>query len=68
MEGVQVKNRGALTSRALNRATLARQLLLERKKVKPIVDEVFPLAQARAAHERLEAGEQFGKIVLRIPY
>jgi NADPH:quinone reductase-like Zn-dependent oxidoreductase len=32
-----------------------------------VVDEVFPLADARAAHERLEAGEQFGKIVLRIP-
>jgi NADPH:quinone reductase-like Zn-dependent oxidoreductase len=31
-----------------------------------IVDEVFPLAEARTAHERLEAGEQFGKIVLRI--
>ena len=36
MEGVQVKNRGALTPRALNRATLARQLLLERKKTKPV--------------------------------
>ncbi len=33
----------------------------------PIVDSVLPLAQARRAHERLEAGEQFGKIVLRIP-
>ena len=32
----------------------------------PVVDEVFPLAQARAAHERLEAGAQLGKIVLRI--
>ena len=32
-----------------------------------ILDEIFPLAEARAAHERLEAGEQFGKIVLRIP-
>ncbi len=32
-----------------------------------IVDEVFPLADARAAHERLEAGEQLGKIVLSIP-
>jgi NADPH:quinone reductase-like Zn-dependent oxidoreductase len=31
------------------------------------VDRVFPLAEARAAHERLEAGEQLGKIVLRIP-
>jgi zinc-binding alcohol dehydrogenase/oxidoreductase len=33
----------------------------------PIVDSVFPLAEARAAHERLESGEQFGKIVLVIP-
>jgi NADPH:quinone reductase-like Zn-dependent oxidoreductase len=31
------------------------------------VDRVFPLAEARAAHERLEAGEQLGKIVLSIP-
>ena len=33
----------------------------------PVVDEVFPLAEAAAAHERLERGEQLGKIVLRIP-
>jgi NADPH:quinone reductase-like Zn-dependent oxidoreductase len=33
----------------------------------PVVDAVFPLAEAAAAHERLEAGEQLGKIVLRIP-
>jgi NADPH:quinone reductase-like Zn-dependent oxidoreductase len=31
------------------------------------VDRVFPLSEARAAHERLEAGEQLGKIVLAIP-
>ena len=31
------------------------------------VDRVFPLAETRAAHERLEAGEQLGKIVLAIP-
>ena len=31
------------------------------------VDRVFPLAEARAAHERLQAGEQLGKIVLSIP-
>jgi zinc-binding alcohol dehydrogenase/oxidoreductase len=35
-------------------------------RARPIVDEVFPLSEARAAHERLEAGEQFGKIVLSI--
>ncbi len=34
---------------------------------RPVVDRVFPLAEAAAAHERLEAGAQFGKIVLRIP-
>jgi NADPH:quinone reductase-like Zn-dependent oxidoreductase len=28
---------------------------------------VLPLAEAAAAHERLEAGQQLGKIVLRIP-
>jgi NADPH:quinone reductase-like Zn-dependent oxidoreductase len=28
------------------------------------VDSVLPLADARAAHERLEAAEQLGKIVL----
>ena len=36
-------------------------------KVKPVVDRVFPLAKAAAAHERMERGEQLGKIVLRIP-
>jgi NADPH:quinone reductase-like Zn-dependent oxidoreductase len=33
----------------------------------PVVDQVFPLSEAAAAHERLEAGEQLGKVVLRIP-
>jgi zinc-binding alcohol dehydrogenase/oxidoreductase len=31
------------------------------------VDRVFPLAEMRSAHERLEAGEQLGKIVVSIP-
>jgi zinc-binding alcohol dehydrogenase/oxidoreductase len=35
-------------------------------RAKPIVDRVFPLAEAAAAHEHMEAGGQFGKIVLRI--
>jgi NADPH:quinone reductase-like Zn-dependent oxidoreductase len=33
----------------------------------PVVDKVFPLADAASAHERLEAGQQLGKILLRIP-
>jgi NADPH:quinone reductase-like Zn-dependent oxidoreductase len=31
------------------------------------VDRVYPLAEATRAHERLESGAQFGKVVLRIP-
>ena len=30
----------------------------------PVVDSVIPLAEARRAHQRLEAREQFGKVVL----
>jgi NADPH:quinone reductase-like Zn-dependent oxidoreductase len=41
--------------------------LVSSGKVRPVVDEVFPLSEARAAHERMEAGEQLGKIVLTIP-
>jgi NADPH:quinone reductase-like Zn-dependent oxidoreductase len=32
----------------------------------PVVDSVLPLEEIRAAHERLESGEQLGKIVLTI--
>jgi NADPH:quinone reductase-like Zn-dependent oxidoreductase len=31
------------------------------------VDSVFPLAEAARAHEHLESGKQFGKVILRIP-
>jgi NADPH:quinone reductase-like Zn-dependent oxidoreductase len=34
-------------------------------KVKPVIDRVYPLSKAKEAHEVLERGEQFGKIVLR---
>jgi NADPH:quinone reductase-like Zn-dependent oxidoreductase len=32
--------------------------------LRPVVDIVLPLAEIRTAHERLERGEQFGKIVM----
>lgn len=35
-------------------------------RARPVVDEVVPLEEIRAAHARLEAGEQLGKIVLSI--
>src|SRR6202162_2410764 len=33
-------------------------------RLKPIVDRVFPLAEAAAAHTYLESSQQFGKVVL----
>ena len=34
--------------------------------MRPVVDAMFPLADAAAAHRRMEEAAQFGKIVLRI--
>src|SRR6202008_856095 len=33
----------------------------------PLVDSVFDITQGRQAFERLQSGQQFGKIVVRIP-
>jgi NADPH:quinone reductase-like Zn-dependent oxidoreductase len=35
-------------------------------KLKPVIDEVFPLVRARDAMEKMEMGRQFGKIILHI--
>ena len=35
-----------------------------RKQLKPVIDRVYPLSEIRAAHERLENKEQFGKVVV----
>jgi NADPH:quinone reductase-like Zn-dependent oxidoreductase len=40
--------------------------LVKERRAKPAIDSVFPLADARAAHERMETGDHFGKIVLTI--
>jgi NADPH:quinone reductase-like Zn-dependent oxidoreductase len=39
---------------------------VEGKRLKPVIDSVHPLGEARAALTRMESGKQFGKIVLRI--
>jgi NADPH:quinone reductase-like Zn-dependent oxidoreductase len=41
--------------------------LVESGRAQPVIDSVLPLSEARSAHERMEAGEQFGKIVFEIP-
>lgn len=35
-------------------------------RLKPVIDSVFPLAQADEAHARMESGEHVGKIVLEV--
>ena len=37
-----------------------------RGQLEPVIDSVFPLDEVRAAHQRLERREQFGKIVLTL--
>lgn len=35
-------------------------------RLRPVVDSVFPLEEGRKAFERLERGDQFGKVVVRV--
>lgn len=45
-----------------------RQLLsaVQASGLRPVIDQIFPLAEAREAQGRMERGEQFGKIVLSV--
>jgi len=38
-----------------------------RGQLKPVIDRAYPLEEIRAAHERLEKKEQFGKVIVRVP-
>src|SRR5260370_21401544 len=40
--------------------------LIASGRVKPLIDSTFPLAQANAAHVRMESGQHIGKIVLTL--
>jgi NADPH:quinone reductase-like Zn-dependent oxidoreductase len=40
--------------------------LYARHRLRPIVDAVLPLSRAADAHARVEGGQQFGKVVLRV--
>jgi NADPH:quinone reductase-like Zn-dependent oxidoreductase len=39
---------------------------LESRKMKPVIDQIVPLEQVNEAFQRMERGDQFGKIVLKI--
>ncbi|MGV6801273.1 MAG: NAD(P)H-quinone oxidoreductase [bacterium] len=40
--------------------------LIESGKIKPIIDSVYPLAEAAKAHEKMEASQHIGKIILQL--
>ncbi|HYG66031.1 MAG TPA: NAD(P)H-quinone oxidoreductase [Anaeromyxobacteraceae bacterium] len=75
--GLLMRARGALVGTVLRPRPLEEKIaatrafaddvlpLLAAGKAKPVVDAVVPADQARAAHERLERNESFGKVVLR---
>jgi NADPH:quinone reductase-like Zn-dependent oxidoreductase len=60
------KQLNVLGSTMGSRRDFAAMLQLYADGLRPIVDRVLPLAEAAQAHRRMEAGQQFGKIVLRI--
>jgi putative PIG3 family NAD(P)H quinone oxidoreductase len=39
---------------------------VEGGRLRPVIDQIFPLAEAAAAHARMEAGEHVGKMVLEV--
>jgi NADPH:quinone reductase-like Zn-dependent oxidoreductase len=57
LQGVYVGSRAMFE--AMNRAIALHQL-------KPVVDRVFPFAEAQAAYKHLESGAHFGKVVIRL--
>ena len=40
--------------------------LVESGELRPVMDRIFPLSEVAAAHARMEAGDHFGKIVLKL--
>jgi len=55
-----------------DKARIARELqaqvwpLLESRRVRVLVDRVFPLDEVRQAHEHLERGQHVGKVILQV--
>ena len=63
--GSSLRPRSMAEKGALARALRARVWpLIEAGRVRPVLDSTYPLAQAAAAHRRMESSEHIGKIVL----
>jgi NADPH:quinone reductase len=65
--GSTLRARAVADKAAIARAVEAKVLpLIASGRVKPLIDSTFPLAQASAAHTRMESGQHIGKIVLTL--
>src|SRR5215470_13814319 len=65
--GSTLRARAVADKAAIARAVEANVLpLIASGRVKPPIDSTFPLAQASAAHARMESGKHIGKIVLTL--
>lgn len=61
MRSMQLGERAELTMRFRRQGLHA----IAQDRLKPIIDQYFPWREAAQAHARMEAGEHFGKILLR---
>lgn len=57
LQGIYVGSREMFE--AMNRA-------IAQSELKPVIDRVFPFAEARAAYDYLQSGSHFGKVVIRL--
>ena len=62
MRSLPIEEKIQITKRFVNRWLP----LLREGRIKPIIDTVMQLSQAREAHEYMESNKNFGKIVLKI--
>ena len=67
IRGTVLRSRSIAEKIAVTRAFSMQVVpMLADGRVRPVVDSVFPMAEIRSAHERLESDETFGKVVLEI--
>ena len=67
IKGSIMRSRTLTDKRAIAQRFVQRWLpLLKEGKIKPIIDRVFPLADAASAHAYLERSQHVGKVVLQV--
>jgi D-arabinose 1-dehydrogenase-like Zn-dependent alcohol dehydrogenase len=61
-----LRNISILSAKGVSRAQLADSLdLVERGRIKTMVEDVYSLDRAAEAHEQVEAGRSMGRLVLK---